>query len=247
MWPRALLALFSSAVDPTLFRLLAFYFPSGKRGAASGVLFVAIYVGVAAGSLTLLIAEKLGWRLCFLLVTVICSVITSGLCLMITNQPIETYVNPELQENRRFSHDIKSLWRNRTLILTISALFFRYIATFAVSFFLIPYLSWQFPAYTLQLSVIYLCLMLLSAVSLVVVGKFTDKKVATQPWWRPLACSIVSLGCGPFLLLTFLTDNFWVAMVGLFVIFLYGETYLSVSFAMLISVTTPHIRALRIV
>lgn len=246
VWPRALLAVFSSVVDPTLFRFLAFYFPSAKRGTASGVLFVAIYIGVAAGSLTLLLAEVLGWRLCFLIVSAISAVITTFFCLFLTNKPIETYRNEEITLGTRSTlQDIQSLWRNRTLILTIAALFLRYLATFASSFFLIPYLSWQFPAYTLPLSIIYFVYILLAAVSLIVAGRFTDKRANTQPWWRPLLCVLVSLACGPFLLVVFLAENFWLAMVGLFPLFLYGETYLSVSFAMMISVTTPHVRALR--
>lgn len=246
VWPRVLLAVFSSVVDPTLFRFLAFYFPSAKRGMASGVLFVAIYIGIAAGSLTLLLAQAVGWRLCFLIVAVISTVITSTFCLLLTNKPIETYRNPEIAlETRSTLTDIQSLWRNRTLILTISALFLRYLATFAASFFLIPYLSWQFPAYTLPLSVIYFVYILISAASLIVAGRFTDERANTQPWWRPLLCVIGSIACGPFLFIVFLTDNFWLAMAGLFPLSLYGETYLSVSFAMMISVTTPHVRALR--
>lgn len=246
VWPRVLLAFFSSIVDPTLFRLLAFYFPSAKRGAASGVLFVAIYIGVAAGSLTLLLAQAVGWRLCFLLTALTCAIITSGFCLLLTNQPIETYRNPEIMlEPRSTLKDVQALWHNRTLVVTIAALFLRYLATFATSFFLVPYLSWQFPEYTSQLSVMYFGLILIAAASLIVAGQFTDKRAATQPWWRPLLCSIVSIACGPFILVLFLADNFWLAMGCLFPLYLYGEAYLSVSFAMMISVTTPHVRALR--
>ena len=243
VWPRALTALFSTAVDPTLFRLLAYYFPPEKRGAASGVLFLAVYWGSGLSALTLLLARGVGWRLTFVIVASIGALICGGMALLLPDVTIQAYRNTVVK--RPFTKDLKDLCKSRTLVITLAALFFRYFAGFGRGFFEGLYFAAAFPSDKVTFTVLYFIFLILAPLSLYVGGWFSDRKEATYPVWRPLICSVTNLAALPFLVLMYLSPEFWLAMVALFFVYFYGETYISVSFAMMINVTTPHIRALR--
>lgn len=243
VWPRAIMALCSTAVDPSLFRLMAYYFPPEKRGAASGVLFVAVYWGSALSALTLLLARGVGWRLTFVIVAGAGALVCGGMALLLSNVKLETYQTPVAK--RPFKRDLQDLCKSRTLVLTLAALFFRYMAGFGRGFFEGLYFAAAFPSDKVAFTVMYFVFLLLAPLSLYLGGWFSDKKEATQPAWRPFLCAVTNLAALPFLALMYLSPEFWLAMASLFLVYFYGETYLSVSFAMMINVTTPHIRALR--
>ena len=239
------MAFFSTAVDPTIFRMLAYYFPPEKRGAASGILFLAIYVGSAMSALSLLIAEAAGWRLCFLIVAGCGGVICCTFCLLLRDVKVVTYVNPESVAKTKLSADLRDLCKNRTLVLTMTALFCRYMAGFGRGFFESLYFTSNYSGQKTEFTAIYFVLLLIAPISLYVGGWFSDKKESTSPWWRPLICAVTCWIALPFLVVMYVPNLFWLSMLGLGFVYAFGETYLSVSFAMMINVTTPHIRALR--
>lgn len=87
---------------------------------------------------------------------------------------------------------------------------------------------------------------MLVPLNLYIAGKFTDRAELRQKnKTRPFICMITSLIPVPFFYIMYTTDLFWLSMVCLFIVYLIGETYISISVAMIINVTTPRVRALR--
>ena len=169
--------------------------------------------------------------------------VCGGMALLLSDVKLETYKSPVAK--RPLSRDLRDLCKSRTLVLTLAALFFRYLAGFGRGFFEGLYFAAAFPSDKVAFTVLYFIFLILAPLSLYVGGWFSDKKEATQPVWRPLICAVTNLAALPFLALMYLAPEFWLAMTSLFLVYFFGETYLSVSFAMMINVTTPHIRALR--
>ena len=88
--------------------------------------------------------------------------------------------------------------------------------------------------------------LLLVPISLFLAGHFTDKHEAEgQLRVRPLLCCVTSLIPVPLICVMYTVNTFELAMASLITMTVVGETYISVSIATVINVTTPRVRALR--
>ena len=238
LWPRALFALASAAVDPLSLRLMTLQFPPEKRGVASGCYFLVIYIGISAASALMLVGEYYGWRVCYLLIAGIGAVTTLLVGFFLDD--IENFqMNTETYTTKQ---DIQELYKNKTLVFTISGLFFNYMCGFAKSFYEALYFIEAFPDKENTYAVLNSVCIILFPIGPIIGGKLSDIKEKENSRWRPLICCFTLLYPIPLYLVQYLSPYFWLAMVGTFLISPVGETYISVSYAIMINVTTPRVR-----
>ena len=223
-------------------RMIALYFEPEERGLPYGIYLITVYVGSSLASLTLLLTDALSWRSCFLVI----ALVSTAVCVL-SGAFLKNAKNKKSDEKTlNFKEDFKELFKNKTIVLTIVATFARYASGFSRGYYEAIYLTDQFPNHKSLYSVLNAVSILLAPVSLVLAGIVSDKKESQdKPHWRPLICSFTNLVCFPLLIVMYTTSSFPLAMALLFTVYLVGETYISISLAMMINVTTPRIRGLR--
>jgi len=249
LWPRTLLAIFSACLDPACFRLVALYFPPLMRGIAYGLFIVSVYLGSSLASLTLILADLVGWRAAFIIVGAFGGISSVILCLFIKDEKNileEEDGFIEKKQKTGVKEDFKELFKNKTLIITIIATFFRYTSGFARGFYEALYYTEEFPNDKIAFAVVNATATALVPISLITAGRVSDlKEKDDKPKWRPLICAFTNLFAVPFLYVAYSVPIFWVAMASEYIIFLVGETYISISVAMMMNVSTPRVRALQ--
>ncbi|CAG9318769.1 unnamed protein product [Blepharisma stoltei] len=239
---RLMFGIFACGISPTYMRLLALYFPSKKRGFASGFLFLTIYFGISLASLSLILAESVGWRWSYVLIGSISLVLTIIFGLFLrdikNNAKLSRFTNEQILKS-----DILSLFKNKTLIFTILALFFQYISGFARSFYEAIYFAEKFSDNVDVYAVLNAIGILISPIAPILLGKYSDSKQDSDPKWQPLIIAITRFMYIPLLFPMYLSSNFAIAMLSMMLISTIGETYISVSYAILINVANPNVWA----
>ncbi|OMJ86111.1 hypothetical protein SteCoe_12469 [Stentor coeruleus] len=248
LYPRCMLAIFSTGLDPASMKMISVSFPPGQRGMAYGFYLAAVYVGSSLASLTLLISSMIGWRLTFLVSGIFTGILTVVGIFTIQNLSMPTknsmitvqeYTKPE-------KSDWKVLFHNRTIVFTLIGTFFRYSAGFARGYYEALYFSNEFSDNKNIYSIINALALLVTPINLALAGKFSDyKEEHLQPHYRPILCSVTNLISVPFLITMYLTSSFPLSMTCLFIVYAFGETYISISVTMMINVTQPQYRGLQ--
>jgi MFS family permease len=246
---RMLFSVFSAGVDPAMFRLIALYFPPEKRGIALGLFFVAVYIGSAIASLCFILAENVGWRISFVIVALVSTFFTlaAGLPLKnVLNNPESDSSKPSKKFFANIREDARELFKNKTIVFTILGSFFKYWCGFAKGFYEGFYFTSQFSEYATYYSILNAIALIIAPIGPILGGYISDsKEKSNKPRWRPLICAVTNFIPIPIVALMYITETFWLSMLCLFLVYIIGETYISVSFAMMINVTTPRVRALR--
>jgi MFS family permease len=260
LYPRGLLAIFSAGLDPASMKVISLHFIPEERGVAYGIYLSTVYIGSALASLTLLLAEGVDWRFTFL----ICGMVGILACLValvtMSNKKNPTtgskLINavkstPDSRLTQELSvaqnsSDWKLLIKNRTLIFTLAGTFFRYAAGFSRGYYEALYFTDQFPDDKTLYSVINAIALMLTPISLGLAGWFSDKKESSgHPKWRPLLCAITNLLSVPLLIVMYVSDSFKLCMACTILVYIVGETYISISVTMMINVTEQRLRGLR--
>lgn len=248
LYPRCMLAIFSTGLDPASMKMISVSFPSAQRGMAYGFYLAAVYIGSSLASLTLLISSMIGWRLTFLITGIFTGILTVVGIFTIQNlsMPTKTSMITVQEYTKPKTSDWKVLFHNRTIIFTLLGTFFRYSAGFARGYYEALYFSNEFSDSKNIYSIINALALLVTPINLALAGKFSDyKEEHLQPHYRPILCSVTNLISVPFLITMYLTSNFPLAMTCLFIVYAIGETYISISVAMMVNVTEPQHRGLR--
>ena len=260
LYPRCLLALFSAGLDPASMKLISLNFTPETRGVAYGCYLSTVYVGSALASLCLILSAGIGWKLTFLIAGIVglAAALIAILGIRYTqhireNSLIKEYKQitnltqtTEKTENIQNKSDWAQLVKNKTLILTLIATFCRYSAGFSRGYYEALYFSAQFPNEKSHYSIINAMALMITPFMLAAAGKFTDLKEAEhQPKWRAILCCVTNISAVPLLILMYITESFPVAMTCLVIVYTIGETYISISIAMMMNVTLPNLRGLR--
>ena len=86
----------------------------------------------------------------------------------------------------------------------------------------------------------------MTPITLALAGKYSDiKEKNNNPKWRAILCSVTNIVAVPLLLTMYLADSFLLAMICLIIVYIIGETYISISIVMMMNVTLPRLRGLR--
>ncbi|OMJ93847.1 hypothetical protein SteCoe_3036 [Stentor coeruleus] len=238
LWPRVLFSTLSSPIAPMNLRIMAEFFDMKKRGFASGAYFLSLYIGLALASLCMLISVYVGWRFTYLflgLVSLSGSFIFGILLPTIKNT----------KEKKTLSQDLKSLYMNKTLILCVIGLAFKYISQFTRSSFESLYFARAFPDDVSTYSILNSIGLLVCPWSPLILGKISDDLECKYPNIKVYLCAITLALPIPFFIIMYLTTNFALAMVCLYIMSLFSEAYISLSYTIMINVTLPHIKALQ--
>ena len=243
LYPRCLLALFSAGFEPSSVKLISLGFPAELRGRAVGIYMAAVYIGSALASSTLVLSSALGWRFCFVLLSLISVLFIVAGLFLIDNKVIPKERRLSIADEKS---DWRSLLRNRTIVLSLVGTFFRYAAGFARGYYEAIFFSYQFSSQLQLYSIINSLALLLTPVNLAIAGWFTDKQEEQgRAKYRPILCCVSNLIAVPLLITMYLTQNFSLAMTCLCLVYALGETYISISVTMMVNVTPTGLRGLR--
>jgi MFS family permease len=199
-WPRVLFGIFSSALDPAALRLSAKFFPTWRRGFATGLFISCLYIGAAISSICLVITEAIGWRLTYVLVALIGCIITAIVGPFIKSlapkpavadgpeERLTQQATPQHEEVRPIREDMKELVKNKTLIYITIIGFFRFAATYARTFFEPEFFTRTYSDMKTVYSFCNAVIVILTCFGPIVGGHYTDKHEATNPKLRPLVC-----------------------------------------------------------
>ena len=251
LYPRCLLAIFSAGIDPASLKLISLNFTPETRGIAYGFYLATVYVGSALASLTLLLSVGIGWQLTFLISGSVGLIIAiNGIFTISNSKRIDDEILAGNIQSMIQNHNQKSDWtqiiKNKTLIFTLTATFFRYAAGFSRGYYEALYFSAQFPDRKSEYSIINAVALLLTPITLALAGKYSDiKEKNNNPKWRAILCSVTNIVAVPLLLTMYLADSFLLAMICLIIVYIIGETYISISIVMMMNVTLPRLRGLR--
>ena len=205
-------------------KLISIHFPPEKRGTAYGLYLAAVYIGSALASLTLLLADQLGWRISFTIVGMFGIILALIGSLTIENTSIEKDLQMT-HGNSSEKSDWKQIIKNKTLIITLIATFCRYSAGFSRGYFEAIYISSQFPDNKIEYSIINAIALLITPINLALVGKFSDvKESQNQPKWRAILCGVTNLFSVPLLITMYVTNSFPLAMTCLILVYAFGES-----------------------
>lgn len=238
LWPRIFFSIISSPISPLNLRIMSMNFKIQKRGIGSGSYFITIYIGLAISSLLLLISYYFGWRLTYLLLGCI-SLLANVISVLSITKFNNSTEKPSLKE------DIHGLYRSKTLVLCVIGLAFKYISQFARSSFESLYFTRAFPDNETAYSICNTISLLLCPWSVVILGKISDDLETRYPLIKTILCAITLLIPIPCFIVMYLTNSFVVAMICIFLASTISEAYISLSYAVMINVTIPKIRALQ--
>lgn len=73
----------NSATNPLSFSLISDYFPMEKRATANSMIQAGNYVGVAAGSMTILLISSFGWKMAYGIMAAVGSIFGLGLIALV--------------------------------------------------------------------------------------------------------------------------------------------------------------------
>lgn len=65
LWPRLLYGLASCGVEPSFIKWASYYFKPEERGMALSLFFICVYAGSSLASLSLILAQGIGWKLSY--------------------------------------------------------------------------------------------------------------------------------------------------------------------------------------
>lgn len=238
LWPRVLFSALSSPIAPMNLRIMADFFDMKKRGFASGAYFLSIYIGLALASLCMFISVNIGWRLTYLYLAIVS--VSSSFIFGIFLPAIKN-----TEKKKSLSQDLKSLYMNKTLILCVVGLSFKYISQFTRVSFESLYFARAFPDDISTYSILNSIGLLVCPWSPLILGKISDDLECKYPNIKANLCAITLALPIPFFIVMYLTTNFVLAMVCLYVMSLFSEAYISLSYTIMINVTLPHIKALQ--
>lgn len=202
LWPRILFGVFSSALDPAAIRLSAQYFPSWRRGFATGLFISCLYIGAAISSICLVITQAIGWQLTYVVVAIVGCIVSFIVGPFIKSvgkkaKPVDTTDYNALpategqhhsEEVRPLKEDMKELVKNKTLIYITIIGFFRFTGLYCRTFFDAIFFT---KAYSDMKSTYAFCnagIVICACFGPIFGGDFTDKREAASPKWRPLVC-----------------------------------------------------------
>lgn len=198
LWPRMLFGVLSSALDPVALKLCATYFPTYHRAFAIGLFMSCLYIGAAISSISLLIAQSIGWRLTYLYVGLLGALITLVVGPFIRNSK---QVSPrelgyqqvaaseaEAEVTQSLWDDLKELIKNKTLIIIPVIGFFRFAGTYARTFFEPEFFARKYPDMKAVYSVCNAAIVVLTCLGPIIGGYYTDKHEQANPRVRPIVC-----------------------------------------------------------
>ena len=238
LWPRVLFSVSSSPISPLNLRIMTDYFSSTKRGIGSGIYFLSVYIGLSLASLTLLLSVVFGWRLTYVGLGAASLVVSLVVGCLIPKVKVQ-------QKSSTVKNDLQSLYSNKTLVLCVTGLAFKYISQFTRASFESLYFVRAFPDYVETYSILNTIGLLICPWSAIILGKLADNLEVRYPLIRIYMCAITLIIPLPFFISMYLTSSFEFAMVCVLLASLISEAYISLSYSIMINVTLPHIRALQ--
>ena len=150
-----------------------------------------------------------------------------------------------IQQKSNINEDINSLYKSKTLIFCVVGLAFKYISQFARASFESIYFTRAFPDNKTLYSVLNSISLLICPWSAILLGRVSDNLELRHPLIKPFLCAITLLIPLPFFIIMYLTSSFTLAMVCIFLVSTISEAYISLSYAIMINVTVPKIRAMQ--
>lgn len=199
LWPRVLFGVFSSALDPAALRLASKYFPTWRRGFATGLFVACLYLGGAISSICLVIAQAIGWRYTYVLMSIVGVVITvivgpfirsaaSPPKISSTAQGYDQLPSHTVEAPRPLKEDLKELFKNKTLNYINIIGFFRFAALYGRTFFEPDFFSKAYPSMKTTYAYCNAGIVICAILGPILGGDYTDKREAQNPKIRPLVC-----------------------------------------------------------
>lgn len=238
LWPRIAFSFVSSPISPINLRILSDRFNMNLRGTSSSLYFLTVYIGLSICSAFLYISFIINWRILYLAIGFGSSLASFISIISLSSTKVQPNSAP-------LNSEIKSLFVCRTLNYSVIGLSFKYISQFVRASFESIYFVRKYPDQIFFYSLLNSLLILVSPLSNVVIGRLSDKYEAQWPRIKSILCAISMISPVPFMVVMYLTDNFVLSITCLSISSLMTEAYIGVSYAILINVTLPKVKALQ--
>jgi MFS family permease len=231
---RIFVAAGQSTTNPVSYSLIADIVPPQKRSTANGIFAAALYVGGALSSLSILIAEQLGWRdACYIVGSIGIGIGTGAACAL-TEPSRKRQGAEEAQWGAEQSHTKSQMLEKSVRMVCGSPLVMlisfssgvRFMAGFAIAGFLPKYFAVAYPDYTSLYSILNATVVSIGgAFSSYAGGWIADKwglRTSAACMYVPMLGSILAV---PFLGICLYSSNFFVAMSALMLEYLVAECW----------------------
>lgn len=238
LWPRVLFSLVSSPISPINLRILSDRFNMNLRGTSSSLYFLTIYIGLSLCSAFLYVSFIINWRISYLAIGLVSFLVSFVSVITLSSMKMQPNSTP-------LNSEIKSLFMCKTLNYSVIGLSFKYISQFVRASFESIYFVRKFPDQIFFYSLLNTLLILISPLSNIVIGRLSDKYEARWPRIKSILCALSMILPVPFMVVMYLTNNFILSMAFLSISSLMTEGYIGVSYAILINVTLPKVKALQ--
>jgi MFS family permease len=229
MLSRILLGVGEAFSGPASYSLIADYFPADRRAEANGIYAFGIYVGGGLSSLSIAMAETIGWRgSCFVIT---CFGALLAVMVFVTLKEPERKNDSKKQEvndeTYSFRDSLKEIFSNNLIIILYIASSARFMAGYAIGGYVPSFYGTVFADYDDTYS--YLNAFVVAtggALSSYIGGRAADRwEKSGNPYARldvPLIGSLLGI---PTIALCVLSTNFYLSMFGLFLEYLTAECW----------------------
>uniref|UniRef100_A0A7S2Y1D3 Major facilitator superfamily (MFS) profile domain-containing protein n=1 Tax=Fibrocapsa japonica TaxID=94617 RepID=A0A7S2Y1D3_9STRA len=243
---RVILGVGESFSSPASYSLIADYFPKERLATANGIFAWGVYLGGGLSSLSITMAESIGWRSTTFLVAMVGFVLAAVFVLTVQEPTRHDVPNDTpKEESLSMIESFKKVLSNRLIITLLAAGTMRYIGGNAISAYLPVYFDAAFPEQSKAYSYINASVVAFGgALSSYMGGWIADRwEMSGGRHARVWVPALGSLLACPFVVLTMAASNFHVAMMGLYFEFLFAECWFGPTMSVIQSTLPPRLFA----
>jgi len=250
---RIALGIGESFSAPASYSLIADYFPAEGRGEANGIYAFGVYIGSGLGSLSIAMAEQIGWRnTCH--AVAIYGLMLAAVTLCTIREPRRVSGgqrksgNSSKSEHNGCCESVATLLRSKLLVLLFAAGSVRFMAGYALGAYLPEFYAVCFPEHIVVYSFFNATVVSFGgALSSFLGGRVADRweKAGNQRarLHVPAIGALFGIPCAAFMLLT---DNFYISLAALFCEYLVAECWFGPAVSILQNALPPKVRGVGI-
>lgn len=229
MLSRILLGIGESFSAPASYSLIADYFPADRRAEANGIYAFGVYVGGGLSSMSIAMAESVGWRgTCFVIT---CFGALLAVMVFVTMKEPERKNDNKKQEVTEdtftFRDSLKEIFSNKLIIILYIASSARFMAGYAIGGYVPSFYGTLFEDY--EDTYAYLNAFVVAgggALSSYIGGRVADRWEKSGNIYSRLDVPLIGSLLGiPTIALCLLSTNFYLSMFGLFLEYLTAECW----------------------
>eukprot|EP00640_Fibrocapsa_japonica_P001860 CAMPEP_0113940958 /NCGR_PEP_ID=MMETSP1339-20121228/6974_1 /TAXON_ID=94617 /ORGANISM="Fibrocapsa japonica" /LENGTH=453 /DNA_ID=CAMNT_0000944957 /DNA_START=10 /DNA_END=1371 /DNA_ORIENTATION=+ /assembly_acc=CAM_ASM_000762 len=242
---RILLGLGQAFLVPPAYSIIADYFQKENLATANGIFAWGVYLGGGLSSLSIVMADSLGWKVTCVVVALIGLFLAVVVMSTIKEPPRTRERNSSLVQEEpdkgSFAGSLREICSKPLIAWIFVAASLRYVGGYAIAGYMAVYFEDEFADYSTVYSYLNASVVALGGIISSWAGGYLSdiweragNKSARV--WVPALGSLLAI---PFMIMTVLASNFYVGMLGLFLEYLFAECW----FGPIMSILQSHLSA----